>query len=232
MKHKTELVSPQEFLDVQKFLREKEITFIMPTRGSTIFIPRWSQTIRLCGSTTAWTPSFLDETIDVSPAAAARLTLAAYHLPFSRQTNYNLNAPIAWKPHAGFVDYVDIKAAYWQVYKRLNTLDQPQSVSHITQAGEPLSDVANELSEWKLARNSVPGVLHGSQCIIISGKNITRTTIKSKYQNQAIWFLCNAVMHQVAEIAREKCGLFYYQDRKSTRLNSSHTDISRMPSSA
>ena len=24
----------------------------------------------------------------------------------------------------------------------------------------------------------------------------------------------------------------YYQDRKSTRLNSSHTDISRMPSSA
>ena len=26
--------------------------------------------------------------------------------------------------------------------------------------------------------------------------------------------------------------LFYYTDRKSTRLNSSHTDISRMPSSA
>ena len=31
---------------------------------------------------------------------------------------------------------------------------------------------------------------------------------------------------------KEKQETFFHRDRKSTRLNSSHTDISRMPSSA
>ena len=36
----------------------------------------------------------------------------------------------------------------------------------------------------------------------------------------------------VPGVAREDVELTYDKDRKSTRLNSSHTDISRMPSSA
>ena len=44
--------------------------------------------------------------------------------------------------------------------------------------------------------------------------------------------LVESIDEVLADRSRECEGMFSERDRKSTRLNSSHTDISRMPSSA
>ena len=60
-------------------------------------------------------------------------------------------------------------------------------------------------------------------------EKVDQKALEQKYQNQQQ--VCQAAMHMMADFSKKN----YYKpktDRKSTRLNSSHIPLSRMPSSA
>ena len=80
------------------------------------------------------------------------------------------------------------------------------------------------------------GITNGATYTIVSaynGKAITQTDLSTFYANCVVWN--TDAMSDLARWTLKETGDYYNitnVDRKSTRLNSSHTDSSRMPSSA
>ena len=75
---------------------------------------------------------------------------------------------------------------------------------------------------WEMAK----GLAEAGARILLHGRSLERVTDRLA-ELRALGRACDAVAFEMADRAAMQAA-----DRKSTRLNSSHTDISRMPSSA
>lgn len=93
--------------------------------------------------------------------------------------------------------YVDLKGAYHQIYSRL-WLDVKYPCGMGTMDLEP---IAEALSEWKAARNSIIGQIRSMQGQIIKGKHRKNIRLENPYLSPHLWATVQAILNEIASCA-------------------------------
>ncbi len=94
--------------------------------------------------------------------------------------------------------YVDLDGAYLQIYKML-WLDTTYPRAYYGRY--PLSNVADRLSVWKGARNSLIGICRSRDAIAYKGRKRIQIKMKNKYLSPGLWATTQAILHWIASMA-------------------------------
>ena len=100
--------------------------------------------------------------------------------------------------------YIDLKAAYWQIYRWLS-LDThwPRGIGNLN-----LWHVAEKLEKYKKARNSVIGICASKSVLAYKGKRPIKIPTNAKFLSPGLWATVQAILHEIA-ISAVKCGALY-----------------------
>lgn len=164
-------------------------------------------------------PGWID--VPVSPSAVAREVLAqALKKTGKKRFQSNKNSdhlqdcshPLFFSPYCGEIIYIDLRAAYFSIYKRLPV--------HFFFNGENLTggrhflreSFPSDWSDYKLARNSLVGLFHSKHQTRIRNKTLRRYQINPPTFSPSHWGFIQLCLHWIAEMALEYGAKYAYID--------------------
>lgn len=198
-----------EFRFIRTFLQNRNIYFIAGTHS--LFVPsrqeKYIMATRPDGYRLVrqWTDE-TGEVYDMTPGEAARSELKKA-FPGLRRIGwvsqevrlFDWRWPMLYSgDYQGEATYVDLKGAYHQIYSRL-WLDTAFPCGYGTL---PLSGIAQNLKDWKAARNAIIGIVAARQAIGVKGRKTVKLSTKNPYLAPSLWATIQAILNEIAHIAR------------------------------
>lgn len=198
-----------EFRFIRMFLQRREIYFIAGTHS--LFVPSrqekylmWSRPdgYQICQQ---WTDEN-GETYDMTPGEAARAELKKA-FPGLRRVGwasqevklFDWRWPMMYTgPYEGEATYFDLKGAYHQIYKRL-WLDTAFPCGY---GSLPLAQIADNLKGWKMARNSIVGIIAARQSVAVKGTRTIKLSTQNPYLAPSLWATIQAILNELAFLAQ------------------------------
>ncbi len=193
-------VTAREMKDVMSHLQGQGTYFV--GGSNSIYIPKGKIKYLDKSACRPW-PNLENEVGSLSPAEAARIELMRAWPELKRVgwspkqvSLLDLRSPLYYTgPRIGPMTYIDLDAAYSQIYARL-WLDTTYPRAYYGQY--PLWGVANRLSIWKAARNSLIGICRSRDAIAYRGTKRITIKVKNRYLSPGLWATVQRVLHWVA----------------------------------
>ncbi len=123
-----------------------------------------------------------------------------------QQVLFDWRSPMAYTgPYAGYMIYVDLDAAYSQIYSKL-WLDTSYPRGYYGRY--PLAAVAERLKVWKVARNSLVGLVRSREGVAYRGTKRIRIKMQNRFLSPGLWATTQNILHWIAAKALD-CGAIY-----------------------
>jgi len=201
-------------MDVMTHLQRQGTYFI--GGSNSLYIPRGKIKYLDKSACRPW-PNLENEVGPLSPAEAARTELMREWPELKRVgwsprqvTLFDHRSPLHYTgPAVGPMTYIDLDAAYSQIYARL-WLDTTYPRAYHGQY--PLSGVANRLSIWKGARNSLIGICRSRDATAYKGTKRITIKVKNRYLAPGLWATVQSVLHWIASEAIARGAIYVNVD--------------------
>lgn len=202
-------LSDREFSVVHQHLIHQETYFI--SGSNSMYVP--SERRRYINERIARTWPNLDGIPELmTPGAAARVELQRAFPDLKRVgwrpkmiQLFDHRPPMLYTgPHNGDMVQVDLKSAYWQIYRLLwlNT-PYPRGFGSLS-----LMPVAEALEGWKQARNAVVGLCASRETVGIRGKKRYALKTRNQFLSPGLWASIQMILHTIAHVAA-MCNALY-----------------------
>lgn len=200
----TRILLPKDrFERIRRFAIHKGYYFF--AGASSISIPKRGEKYILEDKAIEWADKH-GEMIMMTAGEIARVELARTFPTLSRvgwtsrHIRYFDIAPPTFflRPEKGSLCYVDLKAAYWQIYQKL-WLDV-----HVPRGRGKLSmlPLAKRLGTCKPARNAVIGVIRSRNSMAFKGKKRIFFKAENRFLAPELWATIQFILHELAVFAK------------------------------
>lgn len=193
----------KELRQVMTHLQREGTYFIAGTNS--IYVPKGKVRYLDTSVCKPW-PNLDGEVIIMSPGEAVRTELVR-EWPGLKRVGWSGKQVVLldWRSplhytgqHVGPMIYVDLDAAYLQIYKRL-WLDTTYPRAYYGRY--PLSAVAKNLEIWKAARNCLVGISRSREAVAYKGTKRVSLKIKNRYLSPGLWATVQNMLHWIAGLA-------------------------------
>lgn len=194
------LVTGRELREVGDHLRREGIYYI--AGANSIYVPSGRRKYIDKAVVKQW-PDLEGQLREMTPGEAARTELIREWPDLKRVgwspghiTLFDWRSPMHFTgPNVGRFIYIDLDAAYSQIYEKL-WLDVAFPTG--LYGRYPLANVASRLKDWKVARNSLVGLVRSRQGVAYRGQKRITLKMKNRFLSPGLWASVQATLHWIA----------------------------------